>query len=230
MSARRTVTSGHAHRQASCRRTRGRAAPTSAYSVSRAPDERGLWYVGTDFGCRDQPRRRRDLDAQRALPTKASLIQSVLAFPGGSVLAMDGGQSLARPAMIAASTWRIGHHGQLHSVCTFVNGGVGSASNKMDRAPDRPPWAFIFGRCISQHRRTAPERSGSTNSIRIRRHHSPFRQADRAGPFVRVSKDEPSAATHQAVGRHRLGRPVRHSARTPPRFARCCRRRNTTTG
>jgi hypothetical protein len=59
---------------------------TSAYSVSRAPDERGLWYAGTDFGVAIS---RDDASTWTHTSFAGSAIQAVLAFPGGSVLAMD---------------------------------------------------------------------------------------------------------------------------------------------
>jgi photosystem II stability/assembly factor-like uncharacterized protein len=59
--------------------------PTSAYSVSRAPDERGLWYAGTDFGVAIS---RDDANTWTHKSFAQAAIQSVLAFPGGTALAM----------------------------------------------------------------------------------------------------------------------------------------------
>jgi hypothetical protein len=109
---------------------------TSAYSVSAAPDERGVWYAGTDYGVAVS---RDDAASWTHRKLGFSPIQSVVAFPGGSALAMDN-----------SNVWRTDDYGaSWRSVISDnfmfaapTNGNIGAAGNKMDRAPDRP-WAFI---------------------------------------------------------------------------------------
>ena len=115
----------------------GTDGPTSAYSVSRAPDERGLWYVGTDFGVAVSTD---DGNTWTHTRIGASPIQSVLALPGGSVLAM-GPDKIWRSDDRGA-TWRIVITDDFSQFAP-INGGVGLSGNKMDRSPLHP-WAFIF--------------------------------------------------------------------------------------
>lgn len=111
--------------------------PTSAHSVSRAPDERGLWYVGTDSGVAIS---RDDAITWTHTSFAGSAIQSVLAFPGGSVLAMA--QSRVWRSDDRGANWRVVIEDDF-SQFSPMNGGVAPSSNKMDRSPLHP-WAFIF--------------------------------------------------------------------------------------
>ena len=108
------------------------AMPGSAYSVSPAPDERGLWYAGTDAGVAVS---QDDGASWTHRNLGASPVQSVLAFPGGSVLAMDQG-NVWRSDDRGAS-WRAVIQDDF-SQSAPSNGNVGVSGNKMDRAPGRP--------------------------------------------------------------------------------------------
>ena len=124
---------------------------TSAYSVSYAPDVRGLWYVGTDFGIAVSAddgatwsHHRIDLSIPLAADRQQDAAQSVLAFPGGTVLA------LTRTGLYRSDDR--GDHWRLIIADDSSNfapsgGNVGNSGNKMDRSPDAP-WAFIFKKFI----------------------------------------------------------------------------------
>jgi len=108
---------------------------TSAYGVSRAPDTPGLWYVGTDFGVAISTDDGNTWTHKKLEPTSPPMVQAVLGFPGGQVLA------LANTALYRSDdrggTWR-----NVIPDSTFgwnFKYGV----NKMDRSP-YSPWAFIL--------------------------------------------------------------------------------------
>ena len=174
------------------------AAPTSAYSVSRAPDERGLWYVGTDSGVaisRDDGTSWTHIN-----PGGASPVQSVLAFPGGSVLAMDAGQVWRSDDR--GSTWRAVIADDF-SQNAPMGGNVGLGGNKMDRSPLHP-WALIM-------RTPARAEKWIRQAVVLRTRYgyqdtpgAPARPVPGSirprieGRFVRRE-------SHQSVGRHRVG-------------------------
>jgi hypothetical protein len=164
---------------------------TSAYSVSRAPDERGLWYAGTDFGVAIS---RDDGNTWTHTGFAQRLIQSVLAFPGGTVLAMD-----------SARVWRSDDRGASWRIVITddfsqfgpKDGGIAPSGNKMDRSPLHP-WAFIFrdfqpspshgsGRLWFYELDT-----GTTTPLALP-------QGRSRGPFVRVSKDDLFGGNHIRV-------------------------------
>jgi hypothetical protein len=115
----------------------GQTVEPSAYSISPARDQRGLWYAGTDFGVAVSTD---DGDTWSHVSLGTTPVQSVLAMDRGVVLAMDQN-----------SVWRSddrGAHWRMIITDDFSQqgptfGNVGSSGNKMDRAPGRP-WAFIF--------------------------------------------------------------------------------------
>jgi len=108
---------------------------TSAYSVSAAPDEQGVWYAATDYGIAVS----RDDAASWTHHFLGPAFQSVVAFPRGGALAME-----------ARRVWRTDDYGQNWRIVISddfsfqapSDGNIGAAGNKMDRAPGRP-WAFI---------------------------------------------------------------------------------------
>ena len=167
------------------------AVPTSAYSVSRPPDERSLWYVGTDFGVAIS---RDDGDTWTHVNVSSGLIQSVLAFPGGSVLAMD-----------ANSVWRSDDRGATWRVVITDNfsqaspmfQGVAPSGNKMDRSPLHP-WAFIM-----KDYKSAPKNgSGKLWFYELDTDiKTPLAlpQGSSRGPFVRISKDGLNGGNHIRV-------------------------------
>ena len=167
---------------------------TSAYSVSRAPDVPGLWYVGTDFGVAVSvddgatwSHHRIDVNIPLKPDRQQDAAQSVLAFPGGTVLA------LARTGLYRSDDR--GVHWRLVIADDFTNfapsdGNVGTSSNKMDRSP-YAPWAFIFKNFKydpSDPRKGSGQLwfyeldTGTTTLL-------PLPQGRSRGPFVRVSKD-----------------------------------------
>jgi hypothetical protein len=162
--------------------------PTSAYSVSRAPDERGLWYVGTDFGVAIS---RDDGATWTHTSFAGALIQSVLALPGGSVLAMDGGRVWRSDDR--GTSWRIVITDNFTQFAP-ADGTVGSASNKMDRAPDRP-WAFI----LQMYQPSPTNGSGKIWFYELdtdTKTPLALPQGRSRGPFVRVSKDDLFGGNH----------------------------------
>jgi photosystem II stability/assembly factor-like uncharacterized protein len=166
--------------------------PTSAYSVSRAPDERGLWYVGTDSGVavsRDDGNTWTHVN-----PGGASPVQSVLAFSGGTVLALDSGQ-----------VWRSDNRGATwRAVITDdfsqnapMGGNVGLSGNKMDRSPLHP-WAFI----IRDYNPAPKNGSGKLWFYELDTDAKTLLglpQGRSRGPFVRVSKDDLFGGNHIRV-------------------------------
>jgi hypothetical protein len=110
-------------------------ARTSAYGISRAPDQEGLWYVGTDFGVAistDNGATWTHKGLAQTFPPP--MVQAVLGFPQGQVLA------LANNALYRSDdrggTWR---NVIMDNFDFFFGYGV----NKMDRSP-YSPWAFIL--------------------------------------------------------------------------------------
>lgn len=166
--------------------------PTSAYGVSRAPDERGLWYAATDAGVaisRDDGQTWTYVD-----PGGAAIVQSVLAFPGGSVLAMDN-MAIWRSDDRGA-TWRSVIQDNF-SQSAPMGGNVGLSGNKMDRSPLHP-WAFII-----RNYEPAPKHgsgrlwfyeldTGTATPLALP-------QGRSRGPFVRVSKDDLFGGSHIRV-------------------------------
>ncbi|HEY0876219.1 MAG TPA: hypothetical protein VGD94_22290 [Vicinamibacterales bacterium] len=163
--------------------------PTSAHSVSRAPDERGLWYVGTDAGVAVS---RDDGDTWTHKGVGGtSAVQSVLAFPGGTVLAMD-----------SSHVWRSDDRGETWRAViddTFsqfapANGNVGPSGNKMDRSPHHP-WAFI----IRDYHPAPKHGSGKLWFYELdtgTKTPLALPQGRSRGPFVRVSRDELHGGNH----------------------------------
>lgn len=168
---------------------------TSAYSVSLAPDVPGLWYVGTDFGIAISAdngatwiHRRIDPTVAVAVDRQQDAAQSVLAMPGGTVLA------LLRSGLYRSDdrggSWRKEIDDDFTNFAPS-GGNVGSASNKMDRSPFQP-WAFVFKRFV--HNGDAPRHGfGETWFYELDSETKtllPLPQGFSRGPFVRVSKEE----------------------------------------
>jgi hypothetical protein len=167
------------------------AGPTSAYSVSRAPDERGLWYAGTDLGVAVS---RDDGATWTHVNLAPSPVQSVLAFPGGSVLAMDTNRVWRSDDR--GATWRIVITDDFSQFAP-MNGGVGSSGNKMDRSPLHP-WAFIF----KEFKPSPPNGSGKMWFYELdtdTKTPLALPQGKSRGPFVRVSKDDLFGGNHIRV-------------------------------
>src|SRR4029434_5899380 len=61
---------------------------TSAYGISRDPETPGLWYVGTDFGVAISTDDGNTWTHKKLEPTSPPMVQAVLAFPQGQVLAL----------------------------------------------------------------------------------------------------------------------------------------------
>jgi hypothetical protein len=165
--------------------------PTSAHSVSHAPDERGLWYVGSDFGVAIS---RDNANTWTHTNFAGGTIQSVLAFPGGSVLAMDN--SRVWRSDDRGMTWRIAITDDFSQFAP-MQGNVGLSGNKMDRAPNQP-WAFIF----KNFKPSPANGSGGmwfyeldTNTKTL----LALPQGRSRGPFVRVSKDDLFGGNHIRV-------------------------------
>lgn len=164
---------------------------TSAYSVSHAPNERGLWYAGTDFGVAIS---RDDANTWTHTSFAQAAIQSVLAFPGGTVLAMD-----------ATHVWRSDDRGTTWRVVitdTFsqfspMNQGIAPSGNKMDRSPLQP-WAFI----LRDYQASPSHGSGKLWFYELDTDlKTPLAlpQVRSRGPFVRVSKDDLFGGNHIRV-------------------------------
>lgn len=165
-------------------------ARTSAHSVSHAPDERGLWYVGTDFGVAISSD-----DGASWSHAPLNRVQSVLAMPNGSVLAMTA--NAVHRSDDRGATWRmvIQDNFGWESFTEPTRGG-----NKMDRSP-YAPWAFIFK---DYKYDGVPPRKGS-GSLWFYELDSdtktliPLPQGRWRGPFVRVTKDQVFGGRHISV-------------------------------
>jgi hypothetical protein len=165
--------------------------PTSAYSVSRAPDERGLWYVGTDFGVAIS---RDDAATWTHTSFAKSAIQSVLAFPGGSVLAMDSTRVWRSDDR--GASWRVVITDDFSQFAP-MNGNNGPSGNKMDRSPLHP-WAFI----LRDYKSSPPHGSGRLWFYELDTGMATplaLPQGRSRGPFVRVSKDDLFGGNHIRV-------------------------------
>lgn len=163
---------------------------TSANSVSHAPDERGLWYVGTSYGVATS----RD-DGATWTHVRINPVQSVLAMPNGVVLAMTS--TAIHRSDDRGATWRvvITDDFGFESFSEPPRGG-----NKMDRSP-YAPWAFIFKNYKYDG---VPPRKGSgalwfyeldTDTKTL----IPLPQGRWRGPFVRVSKALEFPGQHMTV-------------------------------
>jgi hypothetical protein len=178
---------------------------TSAHSVSRAPDERGLWYAGTDYGVAVS----RDNGATwvHRSPEEFSLGSTGVATPiegdrqqdaSQSVLGMYNGRVLAMSRTLVVrsddygATWR--------KVITdnfrqgAPGGGLpGTGSNKMDRSPF-DSWAFIYKEFTTSGSKLWFYELGSETKTLL-----PFPQGRWRGPFVRISKDKQFGGRHITI-------------------------------
>ena len=107
---------------------------TSAYGISRAPDEPGLWYVGTDFGVAISTDNGATWTHKGSRRPFSPMVQAVLAFPRGQALALATG-GLYR-SDDRGGTWR-----------KVISDSFGFQA-QLRRQPDGPltlsPWAFIL--------------------------------------------------------------------------------------
>ena len=169
----------------------GIAGPTSGYSVSAAPDERGLWYAGTDYGVAVS----QDNGASWThRVVSANPVHAVLAFPGGSVLALE--QNALWRSDDRGASWRV-VIGDDFSQFAPMNGNVGLGGNKMDRAPNQP-WAFI----LREFRPSPAHGSGKLWFYELDTDTATalaLPQGRSRGPFVRVSNDELFGGNHIRV-------------------------------
>lgn len=108
---------------------------TSAYGISRAPDESGLWYVGTDFGVAISTDNGATWTHKALEPVSPPMVQAVLGFPGGQVLALAS-NALYR-SDDRGGAWR------KVLADSFFSQQFQYGANKMDRSP-YAPWAFIL--------------------------------------------------------------------------------------
>ena len=183
-------------------RTPGR---TSAHSVSTAADERGVWYVGTDYGVavsRDNggtwvhrsPEEFSLASTGVATPLagdrQQDAAQSVLAMPNARILAMS--RTLVFRSDDYGASWR--------KVITddfsqgAPGGGLpGTGSNKMDRSPF-DSWAFIYKRFTTGGSNLYFYELDSDTKTLL-----PFPQGRWRGPFVRVSKDKQFGGRHITI-------------------------------
>jgi hypothetical protein len=169
----------------------GIAAGASAWGLSVAPDAPHRWYAGTDSGVarsEDNGESWQHVGIQRALPPQAAVdgrgaARSVLALPGGVVLAMlDDGihrssdHGLTWDKILEANLAAINHAGV----------------NNMDRTPDgrrafilKDYWTLLV---------YDPE-TGSFTEVRL------ASEADSmsSGAFVRVTQPAPGGAAPQAA-------------------------------
>ena len=155
---------------------------TSAYSVSRAPDERGLWYAGTDFGVAIS---RDDGNTWTHTSFAGAAIQSVLAFPGGIVLAMDSGHVWRSDNR--GANWRVVITDDFSQFAP-MNQGIAPSARKMGRSPLQP-WAFI----LRDYQAAPAHGSGRLWFYEVDTDvKTPLAlpQGRSRGPFVRVSKDD----------------------------------------
>ena len=114
---------------------------TSAYSVSAAPDERGVWYAATDFGVAVS---RDDAASWTHYFFGPQPFQSVVAFPRGGALAMEGQR-----------IWRTDDYGQnwravISDNFTYQapsNGNIG-IGGKQDGACARPTLGVYRSRAV----------------------------------------------------------------------------------
>jgi photosystem II stability/assembly factor-like uncharacterized protein len=108
---------------------------TSAYGLSRAPDEQRLWYAGTDTGVAVSTDDGGSWTHHGIDPNSTGIpVQGVLAFPRGQVLALTK-YGLYR-SNDRGLTWRRVHADTFKDWFEY---GI----HKMDRSPDHP-WAFIL--------------------------------------------------------------------------------------
>ncbi|HEY5838159.1 MAG TPA: hypothetical protein VIT19_03920 [Pyrinomonadaceae bacterium] len=173
---------------------------TSAYSVSRSPDQAGLWYVGTDYGIAKSSDNgatwtHHSLEPCVSATNPVTMVerdkqqdaaQSVLAMPNRTVLAMTR-TAVCRSDFFGLSGWRViindnfRHQGP-------ASGAPGNGNNKMDRSPfaANSPLTFIFkdysptGGNIFYYELD----TGLVKALQIP-------QGVSRGPFVRVSKPNP---------------------------------------
>ncbi len=156
---------------------------TSAYGVSRSPDIKGLWYIGTDFGVAISTDDGATWTHKTLEPASAPMVQAVLAFPQGQVLALA--QNALYRSDDRGATWR--------KVLTdsFVQDfkyGV----NKMDRSP-YAPWAFILR---EYHNNSVTDRFGTIWLYELDTGTQTLLttpQGKSRGPFLRVTKEPASS-------------------------------------
>ena len=153
---------------------------TSAYGVSPPADQTGLWYVGTDFGVAISTDNGNSWTHKALEATSPRMVQAVLAFPKGQVLALAS-NALYR-SDDRGDTWR--------SVITdsFFLGNFQYGVNKMDRSP-YAPWAFILR---EYHNNSASDRSGTIWFYELDTDTKTLLttpQGKSRGPFLRVTKE-----------------------------------------
>ena len=161
----------------------------SAWGISRAPDEPGLWYVGTDFGVAISTDNGETWTHTAPLggPSYPPKVQAVLGFPSGQALAL-GSDALHR-SDDRGLTWRVV---LLDSRFSFKSrdGDVLYGVNKMDRSP-YSPWAFILGE-YHYSKTDASDRRGTLWFYELDTGAQTLLttpQGRSRGPFVRVTKE-----------------------------------------
>jgi hypothetical protein len=154
---------------------------TSAYGISRAPDDDRLWYVGTDSGVAISTDKG-DTWTHKALePTFPPMVQAVLGFPRGQVLALT-------PGALYRSDNRGGNWRKVLSDSFGANFQYGV--NKMDRSPYNP-WAFIL-REYHNNPKDPADRFGTLWFYELdtdRQTLLTTPQGNSRGPFVRVTRE-----------------------------------------
>lgn len=152
---------------------------TSAYGISRSPDQAGLWYVGTDFGVAISADDGATWTHKALEPPSQQMVQAVLAFPQGQVLALSN-TALYR-SDDRGGTWRKVITDSFGQSFTY---GV----NKMDRSP-HSPWAFILR---EYHNNSPSDRSGTIWFYELDTDTKTLLttpQGKSRGPFIRVTKE-----------------------------------------
>lgn len=174
---------------------------TSAHSVSRAPDEPNVWYVGTDYGVaisRDNgltwvhrsPEELTGATTPLTGDRQQDVSQSVLGMNRGTVLALSRG--FVSRSDDYGTTWRKVLRDNFTQGAPG-GGEPGTGGNKMDRSPF-DSWAFIYAEYTSGGGKLWFYELGSETKTPL-----PFPQGRWRGPFVRVAKDKQFGGRHITV-------------------------------
>lgn len=152
---------------------------TSAYGISRSPDQTGLWYVGTDLGVAISTDDGATWTHKSLEAASPRMVQAVLAFPQGQVLALAT-NGLYR-SDDQGGNWR-------NVIADSFTDNFIYGVNKMDRSP-HSPWAFILR---EYHNNSPTDRSGTIWFYELDTDTKTLLttpQGKSRGPFIRVTKE-----------------------------------------